>query len=83
MAESGKKLGKAYKGQAFVPVKTEADVKAEMDAQKPFDKPGAISLETYFAIKGIRNPVMQAGMRAYTTIRRATVEDWAAIFATY
>jgi hypothetical protein len=75
--------GKTFKGQTFPPVRTVESVQAASDAQKPFDKPGAVSLAVYFAQSGIRNPVMQAGMRAFTSIQRATVEDWDAIFKSF
>ncbi len=75
--------GKTWKGQKFPPSRTVEDVQEQAEAQKPYDKEGAISLVVYFATKGIRNPVSQAGMRAFTNIQRATVEDWDAIFATF
>lgn len=75
--------GKTYKGQSNYPVKTEADVAAEAAAQAPYNKEGAVSFKTYCAMKGIADPVMQAGMRAYTLVQRATVQDWDAIFKTY
>lgn len=72
--------GRTWKGQEFPPVRTEEDVKEQADLQRQYDKEGAITLDVYFAQKGIRNPVQHAGMRAYTKITRATVEDWDAIF---
>jgi hypothetical protein len=75
--------GKTFKGQTFPPVRTVESVQEAADAQKPFDKPGAVALAVYFAQKGIRNPVSQAGMRAFTSIQRATVEDWDAIFKSF
>ena len=76
----GESTGKTFKGQQFVPVKTEADVQAEIDAQKPYAKEGAVAIETYFAMRGHRDPVMQASMLAYTKVRKATVEDFDVIF---
>ncbi len=75
--------GKTWKGQKFPPVRSAESVKRDSDAQKPYNKDGAIGLEVYFAMKGIRNPVQQAGMRAYTNIKRATVADWDAIFSKF
>lgn len=75
--------GKTWKGQKFPPSRTVEDVQEQSEAQKLYDKEGAVSLAVYFSTKGIRNPVSQAGMRAYTNIQRATVEDWDAIFATF
>ena len=74
------KVGKSYKGQQFPPVKTVEDVQVEIDAQKPFAKEGAISIETYFAIRGHRDPVLQASMLAFTLVRRATPDDFDTIF---
>lgn len=75
--------GKTWKGQKFPPIRSAESVKQDVDAQKPYDKPDAVALEVYFAVKGIRNPVSQAGMRAYTNIKRATVADWDAIFSKF
>ncbi len=75
--------GKTWQGQQFPPSRTVESVQAEADLQKEYDKEGAIALDVYFATKGIRNPVSQAGMRAYTVIKRATVEDWDAIFKNF
>jgi hypothetical protein len=75
--------GKTWKGQQFPPVRSVEDVQQQADAQKLYNKEGAVALEVYFAMKGFRNTVQQAGMRAYTSIKRATVEDWDAIFAKF
>jgi hypothetical protein len=77
------KVGKQYRGQTFVPIQSEAGLLAAAEAQKPYTKPDAVSLDSYFTIKSIRNPVMQAGMRAYTQVHSATIADWDTIFATY
>ena len=83
MTDNSPKPGKTYKGQRFVPLRSEEAAREEAAAQVPFNKPGAVSLEVYFAMKGLRNPVEHAGMRAYTAVRRATPQDWDAIFAAY
>lgn len=76
-------LGKTWKGQKFPPVRSVESVRSDAVAQQPFNKPGAVAIEVYFATKGIRNPVQQAGMRAFTKIKRATIIDWDAIFKTF
>jgi hypothetical protein len=75
--------GKTFRGQKFPPIRTAESVQRDVDAQKPFNKPDAVAIEVYFAVKGIRNPVSQAAMRAYTNIKRATVADWDAIFSKF
>ena len=77
------KLGKAYKGQSFVPVIAVEDVIAQNEAQKPFDKPGAVDLSTYMAMRGFRDPAMRAAMQTYTKVQRATPEDWDTIFTKF
>jgi len=83
MADDAPKLGKSYKGQKFAPVRTEESISAGAEAQKVYDKPSAMSLDVYFVTKRITSPVHQAGMRAFTSIRRATVEDWDLIFKSF
>jgi len=73
-------LGTSYRGQPHPVLKTPEMVQAEIDAQAPYNKEGAVPLQTYCATRGMRDPVMYAGMRAYTVIERATLEDWDAIF---
>jgi hypothetical protein len=75
-----KSAGKQYRGQSFPPVRTADDVQEAQDAQEPYNKPDAVDLHVYFASQGIRDPVQQAAMRAYTKVSRATPEDWAKIF---
>lgn len=77
------KTGKQYKGQVFVPITDPEVLLVEQAAQAPFDKPDAIPMEVYFSMRGIRNPVAQAAMRAFTNIRRATQADWDEIFKAY
>lgn len=72
--------GKSYKGQMNYPIKTEEDVKAEILAQAPYDKPDAVSLDVYLNLCGHRNPAMREAMAAYTLVRRATKADWDSIF---
>ena len=82
MADKNKtaSVGKTYKGQTFVPERTVESVQEGMEAQKVYDKEGAVSMDVYFVTQGITSLVHQAGMRAFTAIKRATVEDWAEIF---
>jgi hypothetical protein len=79
MTAEGK--GKTYRGQPFVPVKSPGDVQEQLDADAVYAKEGTVSIETYFAVAGVRDPVMKASMLAFTLVRHATVEDWAKIFA--
>ncbi len=83
MSDDDVKLGKSYKGQQFVPVKTPEQVAADQALQEPYNEPGAVPLTTYFAMRGITNPVAQAGMRAYTKVQKATPSAWDQIFETY
>lgn len=73
--------GKSYRGQAFFPIKTEVDVQAELDAQKPYaSKPDAMPINVWMNIRQIRDPVMRAAMEAFTKVRHATQEDWDLLF---
>lgn len=76
-------MGKQFRGQAFVPIKTEDDVLEEQEAQVPFASPDAVPLATYFAVRGIRNPVDQAARKAYTKVRNATLDAWDTIFTDF
>ena len=76
-------VGKQWRGQRHSPITTPEQLAARADEQKKYNKPGAIGIRAYFAIKGVRDPVMIAGMEAYTHVRNATVEDWDTIFANY
>lgn len=76
-------LGKQWRGQHFAPIHTEASLQSIADEQLPYKKDGAIPLAAYLAHKGIRDPVRVAGMRAYTVVREATIEDWNTIFVNY
>lgn len=84
MSEDSKPvLGKQWRGQSTVPVRTAEDLAADQLVQKEYAKPDAISLDTYLSMRGVRDPAFLAGMKAYTVVRHATVEDWQKIFATY
>lgn len=74
------KLGKQYRGQQFVPVKTPEQVAEDQAIQAEYSGDGAIALEVYFSMRGIVNPVMQASMRAFTRVQKATPADWDEIF---
>ena len=74
-------LGKQYPGQLNVPIKTEEMASAESAAQDTSE--GTITMDVYFMRSGIRNPVMQAAMQAFTLTRSATLEAWIAIFKTF
>lgn len=76
--------GKKFPGQKFPLVKTSEDLAVETAAQEPLaSMEGAITIETYFAMAGVRDPVFQAGMRAYTKVRKAPFDEFKKIFATY
>lgn len=77
------KLGKQYKGQQFVPILTPEDVKADNDLQAQYNHPDAIGIDAYCAIRGVRDPVMQAAMKAHTKVRKATKEVWDQLFKTF
>ncbi len=72
---------KQYSGQAFVPVVSAAEHAGSYALQEKHDQPGAVSIEVWFAIRGVRDPVMKAAMKARAKVRRATPEAWTAIFA--
>lgn len=78
------KIGKKYPGDRFPTSQSPEDVIADRKAQEPFaSMPDAVSLDAYFSIVGITNPVAQAGMRAYTKVRKAPVSEFKKIFETY
>jgi hypothetical protein len=75
--------GKSYKGERFYPIKTEEEAQAEAEKAALYNKPGAIGLDAYFSLKGVRDEVLKAMMRAYEPakgVKVATVEDWNEIF---
>lgn len=83
MSDSDSKLGKKFRGQTFVPVKTEDDVRADIALQKDFKTSDAVSIDVFFARRGVRDPVSRAGMLAYTKVRTASMDAWTKIFETY
>ena len=82
-ASTPSELGKQWRGQRFAPIMTSAQLAEIGEVQKKYNKPDAVSIEVYFAHKKVRDPVSQAGMLAYTVVRKATIEDWNTIFANY
>ena len=77
-------LGKSYRGQQFVPIKTPDIVAADRKAARPYErKEGAITLDAYFGLRKVRDPVMRASMSKFTKVRKATPEDFDAIFKTH
>ena len=76
-------VGKQWRGQKHVPVTTPESLAADAEVQSKYSSPDAISLESFCARSGVRDPVMVAGMKAYTVVRQATYEDWITIFANY
>jgi hypothetical protein len=81
--ESAPELGKQWRGQRFAPIQTSAGLQAIADVQREYDKPDAVSIDVYFAQRKVRDPVVIAGMMAYTVVRKATIEDWNTIFVNY
>jgi hypothetical protein len=80
MPEDSKQVGRRYRGEG-APLTTPEDVADAAAKQAPYAaKQDAMPIVAYFAHKGIDNPIMQASMLAFTTIRVATAEDFDAIF---
>jgi hypothetical protein len=77
------RLGKKFRGEKFVTIKTAEMAAADAKLQKKYADPHAVTLIAYFVHKQIRNPVQQAGMTAYTRVRRATVQAFDEIFAKF
>jgi len=77
-------MAKSYRGQTFMPTQTPEEVAAVQELNQQYDKEGAVSLDVYFSTRNIRNEVQRDMMRAYNNagkIKRATMEDWDALFA--
>ena len=73
-----KAQGKKYKGEQFSTTRTpEAATKA---AKKFATAENKVSLAVYFTLRGVRNPVQQDAMRAYTDTRSAPVDAFDKIF---
>jgi len=73
-------VGRQFPGQQHYAVTLPEEEAARVELQKQYDDPNAVPLNVYFSVKQIRNPVMQASMRAYTKVERATVDAWDEIF---
>lgn len=80
VSPSSSQTGKVYKGQKHFSVKTTEDVVAETKLQKQYNKPGTVKLSVWFSVRGVRNYTQQQAMRAFTKVKKATLEDWDAIF---
>lgn len=76
-------LGKKTKNESFSTITTAEEVQANNALQKEYDDENAVPIESYFSIKGVRDPVAQAMMTAYTKVRHATVAAFDDIFKTY
>ena len=74
---------KTYKGQRSVQVATAETVAANMKLQAAYEDVHAVPLSTYFALRGIKDPVFQGAMMTYTKVRRATLTAFDQIFATF
>lgn len=77
------RIGKSYRGQVFVPIRTVESVEDDERLRARYDSPDAIPIQTWFKIRGHNDPVKQAGMLAFTRVRRAEPGEWDRIFATY
>ncbi len=77
------RLGKKFKGEKFVTIKTAEMLEEAEVLRKRYADPHAVTLTAYFVHKRIRNPVQQASMSAYTKVRRATVKAFDEIFAKF
>lgn len=78
-----KKIGKQWKTQPHAVIATPEDLEAQRAEQEPYNKPDAVTLDVFCVMRGIRDPVRIAAMRAYTAITKATVSDWTDIFKTF
>ncbi len=77
-------VGKKYKGQRFVPNKTEAEAKEEAAKRIEYADPNAVELDVYLTIVGKSGDVvLKAMMESWPKakgIKRATKEKWDTIF---
>ncbi len=75
-------VGRVYSGEVSPPITTpEAVASLQATRAKYAGKPGAVSIQVYFAVNRIDNVILQASMLAYTEIRMALPEDFDEIFA--
>lgn len=80
MTESVSK-GKKFAGEKFSTIMTTEDVvNVRVENAKYNTDPNAVPIENWFAARGHRSEVMQSAMRAYTTVRTATMEAFDLIF---
>lgn len=84
MSDKKEKPGKQWRGQQFVTDVTPEDVaeKRAVDAMYGADE-NAVPIEVWFMKRGHRDPVMQAGMLAYTKVRKATIAVFDDIFSSF
>lgn len=73
-------VGRQFPGQQHYAVTLPEAEASRIALQKQYDVDGAVPLNVYFSVKRIQNPVMQASMRAYTSVDRATIASWDEIF---
>lgn len=71
---------KQYDGQMFVPTSSPEEMAEMAKAQAPYEAEDAVSIDVYFVLRSVRDPIMQASMRAFTKVRRATPSGWGLIF---
>lgn len=74
-------LGKTYKGQTFVPIKTAEQAAEEMSAAAAgAANPDSVSIQVWMSARGVRDPVLRAGMLAFTKVRLAPAAEFDRIF---
>ncbi len=74
-------MGKKYAGEKFPSIKTEEQALKEIhDLNTVGAEEGAVDLDHYFVLRSHKDPTMQAAMRAFTDLRKATPEKWDEVF---
>lgn len=74
-------VGRTYRGETSPPITTPAEVaQARAENNKYAKEPGAVPVHVYFVARDITNPILQASLLAYTSVRTATLEAFDALF---
>lgn len=73
-------LGKKWAGEKFSTVVSVEELAETHKLQAFYDTENAVPIEAWFIARGHRDHTMQASMRAYTKIRKATHEAFDDIF---
>jgi hypothetical protein len=77
------KLGKKYAGEKFSTVVSAAQLTETRAEQAKHEGPNAITIEMYFSIMRITDPVKQSMMRACTSLTRASKEAFDDVFRSF